>query len=281
MNSLFAHYACMYRPAARVGIRLLAVFVALVSSGYAFAGGTGKVASLPVVDADVTPPTVTAPVQTIARGRAGSTVPIKVKWTGSDAGGIRSYELWRSTNGAAFVSQTLPAPTATSRTYLLPVDNSYRFFVRAHDNAGNASAAKYGPTFTPTIVDDRKCCTYWSAGGRFVPYYAWTNESLTSAYNGTIKTLWSTGGNRRNYGYAVHYFTGRDVAYVAAVGSRWTYAGIKIDDIPYATVNLDRSTDAGASIVFSKHWSTLGTHMIEVGTGGYGYINVDAFVVIQ
>jgi hypothetical protein len=262
----------------RVTVRLyLAYFVVLML------GAIGPVsnlqAALPSTDLDITLPTVTAPIQTIAKGKAGTTVPIRLTWTAADAGGIKSYKLWRSTNGGAFVRDTLLAPTATSTTYLLPVDNSYRFFVRAYDNAGNASAAKYGPTFTPTVIDDRVCCEYWSRGPM---HYSWTNVGLTSAYNATIKKLWSTCGTTRiNYGDAVHYFTGRDVAYVAAVGSGWTSAEIAIDGVSYATVNLKRNTDDGAEIVFSKHWSTLGSHMIRVGTGGCGYINVDAFVVNQ
>ena len=148
----------------RVTVRLyLAYFAVLL---LAFIGPVPKLlAALPATDLDVTPPTVTAPVQTIAKGKAGTTVPIRLGWSASDAGGIKSYELWRSTNGGAFVRDMLLTPTATSKTYLLPVDNSYRFFVRAYDNAGNASAAKYGPTFTPTVIDDRVCCEYWSRGG--------------------------------------------------------------------------------------------------------------------
>ena len=97
-----------------------------------------------------------------------------------------------------------------------------------------------------------------------------------------IKKLFSfVGSSLGNYGNALHYFTGRDVAYVAALGSHWTYAGIGIDGMGYATVNLNRNADVGAQMVFSKHWSTLGAHMIEIGTGGSGYINVDAIVVIQ
>ena len=134
-------------------------------------------------DADITPPTVTAPIQTIATGKAGSTVPIRVRWSATDAGGIKSYELWRSTNGGKFVRDTTVSPTATSRTYLLTVGKSYRFFVRAHDNAGNTSAAEYGPTFTPTVTDDRSCCRYVARGG------SWIRESWSQAYMGTLTTL--------------------------------------------------------------------------------------------
>jgi hypothetical protein len=258
--------------------RVVVVVFALTATGPVFSATEGTELVTPPATIDTTPPTVTAPVQTISKGKAGTTVPIRLKWTASDAGGIKSYELWRSTNGGAFVRHTLLAPTATSRTYLLPVDNSYRFFVLAYDNAGNASAAKYGPTFTPTVIDDRACCDYWTVA----PYLPWTSELLNSAYNGTIKKLYSFRATTRgNYGYAVHYFTGRDVAYVAAVGSGWTYANVGIDGTHYASVNLNRSTAAGAQIVASKHWSTSGAHMISVGTGGSGYINVDAIVVIH
>ncbi|HTH84943.1 hypothetical protein [Mycobacterium sp.] len=226
-------------------------------------------------DADITPPTVTAPVQTIAMGKAGSTVPIRVRWSATDAGGIKAYELWRSTNAGKFVRDTTLPPTATSRTYLLTVGKSYRFFVRAHDNAGNTSVAKYGPTFTPTITDDRSGVRYSVLG-----WGSWKPESSTEAYMGTLTKFYSMQATTRaTLGYAWYIFTGRDVAYVASLRSDRTGATVKIDGITYSTVNLYRSTSASAQIVVSKHWATSGTHTIEVGSAGYGWIDVDAFVV--
>src|SRR5215471_5705186 len=70
---------------------------------------------------DITPPTVTAPVQTFAKGKVTSTVPptvpIQIKWSADDASGIKSYELWRSTNGGAYVRVALATPTTASQTY--------------------------------------------------------------------------------------------------------------------------------------------------------------------
>jgi hypothetical protein len=97
--------------------------------------------ALASIGTDTTPPTVTAPVQRIAKGKVGSAAPISVRWSASDESGIKSYKLWRSTNGGSFVLDTTLSPTATSHTYRLTVGNSYRFRVRAYDNAGNASAA--------------------------------------------------------------------------------------------------------------------------------------------
>jgi len=235
--------------------------------------------------ADSAPPTVTAPVQTIAMGTVGSnptTVPIRIKWSADDASGIKSYELWRSTNAGPFVRQTLQTPTATSRRYQLPTDNSYRFFVRAYDNAGNVSAAKYGPTFSPTVVDDRSCCDYWVSE----PRLPWTQDLLSSAYGGTITNL-STYSYiyriDRNRGHATHYFTGRDAAYVAAVAPYYSYAFVTFDGLNGVLVNLHRATVAGAQVVASGHWPTLGSHMINIYNQifGTGAINVDAIVVIQ
>jgi hypothetical protein len=222
-------------------------------------------------DADTTQPTVTAPVQTIAKGRAGSTVPIRVRWSATDASGIKSYELWRSTNGGNFVRDTTLSPTATAHTYSLTVGKSYRFFVRAYDNAGNASAAKYGPTFTPTVTDDRSGVTYFARGG------SWIRESWSQAYMGTLTTLHTgvTGAG----GFARYTFTGRDVAYVASLGSNRKSATVKIDGVFFSTVNLHRDVSAGAQIVISKHWATLGKHTIEVSAGALAAIDVDAFVV--
>ena len=253
------------------GIGILAAIAALMTTN-----GTA-------LATDITPPTVTAPVQTIAKGKVTSTspptVPINIKWSADDASGIASYELWRSTNSGAYVRVSLPTPTTTSRTYRLAADNSYRFFVRAYDNAGNASVVKYGPTFTPHVIDDPFCCQYHAVN----PAYPWTHLYYSLAYNGTIAKLYSYfAGNRGNYGTAVSYFTGRDVAYVAAVGSAWSSAKVEIDGLFYRTAYLNSFPDAGAQIVVSKHWGTLAAHMIEVGTGSsFGYINVDAIVVTQ
>jgi hypothetical protein len=203
-------------------------------------------------------------------------VPIQIRWSADDASGIQSYELWRSTNGGAYVRVALAFPKARYQTDRLAPDNSYRYFVRAYDNVGNASAATYGPTFTPRVIDDRVCCNY---NASMVP---WTRVLLSSAYNGTFTKLYSTSVGSGNHGSAVHYFTGRDVAYLAVVGSVWSTAAVSIDGRFYRYVGLGGFVDGGAQIVFSKHWPTLAAHWIEVSTGDpNGYINVDAFVEIQ
>ena len=199
------------------------------------------------VDAiDTTPPTVTAPIQKIAKGKVGSTVPINVRWSASDAGGIISYKLWRSTNGGVFVRDKTLSPTATSHTYRLTPGNSYRFLVRAYDNAGNASAPAHGPTFTPTLTDDRSCCLYVARGAN------WKQDLQSGAYGGSGTTMYAyapgTGG------YVQFTFTGRDVAHVAYV-------------------------EGGPRIVTSWHWATLDTRTITIFAAGQGDVNVDAFVV--
>ena len=89
---------------------------------------------------------------------------------------------------------------------------------------------------------------------------SWTHAPSNQAYKGTLTT--STKANE----YARYTFTGRDVAYVASLDSNQGQATVKIDGIAYSTVNLYRSTSAGAQIVVSRHWASLGTHTIEVRT---------------
>jgi autotransporter-associated beta strand protein len=153
------------------------VYDARTMSGFA-AGST----------ADTTPPSVTAPVETIVGGTVGTGVPVKVSWSATDASGIASYELWVSTNGGAWVQDTSVPVSATSKTYTaMAVGKSYRFFVRAYDNAGNASsdsAAAYGPVFTPTVIDDRS--TAISYVGVTGASRTWAHTSWASAYIGTL-----------------------------------------------------------------------------------------------
>ena len=243
-------------------VALVAGFVLSLTSGWAVAQQVyrpidlGALAGTPLPDllaapaliaTDTTPPAVTAPIQKIAKGRVGSAVPINVRWSASDESGIKSYKLWRSTNGGVFVRDRTLSPTATSHTYRLTLGNSYRFLVRAYDNAGNASAPARGPTFTPTITDDRSCCIYVARGGD------WTQELQSEAYGGSVTTLYAAGLS--SGGYVRFTFTGRDAAYVVNV------AGV------------------GPRIVSTWHWATWGTHSIQIHASGWGLTHVDAFVV--
>lgn len=246
---------------------------------------SGKIGPLPnmkpllALATDITPPTVTAPVQTIASGRLGATAPTTVSWSASDANGIKSYELWVSTNGGAWVRDTKLSPTATSTTYALTVGKSYRFFVRAYDGAGNTSAdsaAAYGPRFTPSVVDDRSTdITYYRATGFSTS--TWKYVTWDQAYNTTLTKSTRAGE------YAHLQFTGRDVAFVASRASNRGYAKVYIDGTLLSTSKLYSTTAAGARIIVSKHFSTAGTHTIDVQTidqSGYPTaIDVDSFVV--
>jgi len=225
---------------------------------------------------DTTPPTVTAPIQKIANGKVGATVPINVRWSATDADGPVTYKLWRSTNGGAFVRDKTLGPTATSRTYRLTAGNSYRFLVRAYDDAGNSSAPARGPTFTPIVIDDRACCSYTVVGVGS----SWIGESASEAYMGTLtKFLTKHYSVRGVLGNARYTFTGRDVAYVASLGSDWTNATVTIDGVLFSDVNLNRNVSADGQIVISKHWPNSRTHTIEVSSNSSGWFNVDAFVV--
>jgi len=100
---------------------------------------------------DTTPPTVTAPIQTIANGKVGATVPMNVRWSATDVDGPVSYKLWRSTNGGAYVRENTLWPTVTSRTYRLPAGNSYRFLVRAARRSLRPSSTIAHAVVTPLL----------------------------------------------------------------------------------------------------------------------------------
>ena len=229
---------------------------------------------------DTTGPIVTAPVQQIAGGTVGSTVPVTVSWSATDPSGIASYELWVSTNGSTWVRDTSVPATATSTTYTgMVVGKSYRFFVRAYDQAGNVSvdsAAAYGPIFSPSVVDDRSTAIAYAGltGAR-----SWAYASWTAAYKGTL-TVSTTAGE-----YARYTFTGRDIAYVASLGNNRGKAKVFIDGILYTTVDLNQGVGAGARVAVTRHWASSGTHTIDIQTiassGRPTAIDVDAFVVLK
>jgi subtilisin family serine protease len=157
-------------------------------------GGTGT---------DTTPPTVVAPTQKVQlNGTVGTTgVPVTISWSASDAGGVTAYDLYSSTNGGAWVRQTLPTATTKSTTLLLLPTNRYRFTVAARDTAGNWSAWTYGTDFRTDNHTEASSAIAYSTG--------WTRSAYSSGYNGYVTVSGTTNAS------ATFTFTGRSFAWIS------------------------------------------------------------------
>ena len=220
---------------------------------------------------DLYRPNTTAPVQRIATGTPGATVPVSIGWSGTDTGwGIARYRLERSAGGGAWQAVTLPTATATSIVQRLTRGVSYRFRVRATDKYGNVGYWDYGPTFTPRAIDDTSATITY--GG------AWATELDASAWGGGLHHASTAGASARVD------FIGRDVAWIAERGPGKGRAKVYVDGVLRTTVDLNAGADTARAVVYRFHWASAGAHRIRIvveGTAGRPSVTLDGFAILR
>ena len=241
------------------------VFTYTISDGH---GGTDTATVLVAVVKDTVTPKVVAPAESIYNQVVGTTTTRDtISWSGTDTGGtgIVKYQLQVSVNGGSYGTITLASATATSVNRTLTTNTSYRFRVRATDRQGNVSAYVYGPTFKPVVVQNTSSSVVYAG--------SWTTSSNSKALGGSHRYASSTSARARYTGSM------RDVAWVATKTTASGSAQVWIDGTLAATINLRVSTNAYHQLVFHRHFSSLGTHTIEIRPVGGGRVYLDAFIV--
>jgi hypothetical protein len=210
-----------------------------------------------------TPPTHSIGGVNVVNGAA----PTTIAWTGRDVGwGIRSYQLQRSIDGGTWHTVVLPKPTSTSIALSLSTGHAFRFRVRAIDKAGLYGAWDYGPTFKPWAVQEN------SAKVSF--HSAWKRRADATAVGRQLAGSTTAGS------WARVTVTARAVAWVALKGPNEGKATVYVDGKAVATVDLRYASTMPHRVVWSRAWTTVGTHTIKivvVGTAGHPRVDVDAF----
>ncbi len=221
---------------------------------------------------DLVVPVVTAPVESIARARASATaaVPVDLLWEGSDtqAGEVR-YDVRRSVDGGPFAAWATGVTRPAARS-TLPSGHSFRFAVQAVDAAGHRSAWAYGRTFRVRAHGD---------GASVVTYRGIWRIARGSRFIGG-SAHWSTAAGTR----ATFKFSGRGVAWIAAVGPGRGKARVYLDGRLATTVDLHAAASGTRRIVFTRSWAAAGSHSIRVevvGTPKHARVDVDGFVTIR
>lgn len=221
----------------------------------------------PVRYRDRTKPTTSAPIQVIGGTQLGATVPVTLNWSASDVGwGISSYRLEQSVAGGPW-KVALASTKARSVVRQLTPNVPVRFRVRATDKGGNVGDWDYGPTFRPWVAQE---------------------GSATLAYAGawsTVADATASGGQLRESdvlaAQATFTFTGRDVGWFAERGPGHGTAKVYADGVLITTINLAAATDTPRTLVFRRHWTTAGHHVIRVVVLGTGIVDVDAFTILR
>lgn len=217
---------------------------------------------------DVDAPELTAPTVRFRSSAGRRAVPLKVSWSGSDAGGI-AYTLLESVDGGAYSPVPLPLETATSKVRPTLPGHTYRYRVDAVDDFGNGASVEAAPfrldarqeTSSAIAYGDRWARTYWSAA--LASYQRRTSEAGASAR---------------------FTFTGSSVAWVARKGPTSGRARIYVDGSYVRTIDLWSSSPRARRIVYTTRWETAAAHTLKVvvkGTAGRPRVDVDAFLVIR
>lgn len=219
---------------------------------------------------DTTPPSVSAPSQTVQYlGQISSgLIPVKYAWSASDASGIAQYDVWISTNGTWY-QLTLSSATATAGVWQLTPGSKYQIAVRAKDGAGNWSGYASGSAFTVDAFQEN------NSGFR----YSGSWQTYTGSYFGGQEYSSGSAGS-----WASLTFTGRGFAWYAATATNRGQAYVWVDGTYMGTVDTYSASTYLARAVLTRNWATSGTHTVQVqvvGTSGRPTIDVDAFVALR
>jgi hypothetical protein len=220
--------------------------------------------------------TTTGPViadagRNVAGGALSNGVPVTQRWSVTSGTAAR-YEVWLSTDGAAWAKTTLSNPALASATFRLTANHNYRFAARAANAAGTWGDWAYSPTISLGQYQEN-----YASGN---PAYAgsWTRPAYSPASGGALAVS-SKAGSIANFN-----FTGTSVAWVATKANNRGSAHVYLDGVFYKTVSLYSATTIPKAIAFTASWKTAGPHRITikvVGTAGRPKVDVDAFIRLR
>jgi hypothetical protein len=229
------------------------------------------------------PPVVTAPLPGFAvGGQLGSSatntpVPIKLRWTGTDAlSGVAQYNVEGRQVGASTWSQigTVNAPTSFVVTDFVLMSKSYEFRVRGVDKAGNASSFVQGAQFKVSYSDDARPTPIAYVG-------KWTGAKVASGFLGTVSATSENGAT------ATWNFPDQQVAYLAPTNTDKGSSAVTVTRTDGSSMTTTVSLTGPATprvIVFAWDFGADGAkpkHTIQVRNLSSLTINLDAFLVIR
>ena len=238
------------------------------------AGPAGPISAKVTIDR--TPPKVSSLRPTlrtgVSLGSASTTQALaaRLDWTGSDSGaGVASYDVERSTNGGAF-TRIASATTVASMNIALKPGSSYRFRVRARDKVGNLGAWTTTSSWYPLLTQQT---------GTYVKYTGtWATASSAAFSGASLKHASAAGAS------ASLTFNGRAIAWVTTLGPATGEVAVYIDGVLAGTVDTYAEATTERAVVFSRSWTTYGTHTIKlvvVGTADRPRADLDALALVR
>jgi hypothetical protein len=227
---------------------------------------------------DTTAPVLKTPVQSLVGNTTvgTSTVPVKLSWSATDSeSGVARYELQQSEDGAPYTAVALPSETATTTNVSLQPGKSYRFQVRAQDQAGNWSGWKPGPKFRVDVLQESDGAIGYTG--------VWNAESLSDALGGGVKYASASGDSAK-----LTFNGGLNVGWVTPKGANRGIAELWVDGVNTSTRDMYSSTAQPRKMYFTKNsLKATQQHTLEVKVLGTKNakssgtrVDVDGFVVL-
>lgn len=229
--------------------------------------------SIPTSDTivlDRVAPAATAPTWALPAGAAlaGTRMPVRLTWTGTDAtSGVATYRLRSSVDGQAWTTVSTSLTSTVLLRHLAP-GHTYRFAVAAVDKAGNIGAWAYGPTFRLSAVSQSSSAVRYAG--------TWATSTSTTWWGGTARASSRAGST------ASFTFTGRSIAWVGLKGVGRGKAAVYVNGVYKATVDLYSATTKKQLIVWSANYGASATRTVTIkvlGTAGRPRVDVDGFIV--
>jgi hypothetical protein len=226
---------------------------------------------------------VTAP--TVASSAATSAA-VPVAWSARTAG-VKSYDVgWRvATRDGAGVWKLGPlqtwrtGTTATSAVFgkagspVKPVPGlTYRFYVRAHDDAGQTGSWS-GAATSGIPLDDRASTLHYTG--------TWKSAAASSAWSGTERTSAAKGA------YVSFSADGTQLRIVATRKSNGGRFAVLVDGKTVGTVNTYAARTAYRQVVFTHTLGTrITTHKVQLrvlagSTSGRSTVFLDAVMITR
>ncbi len=224
-----------------------------------------------ISDPDGTAPTATAPKSSILAGVGldAGRPKLRLTFSAADVGsGVNHVDVAQSTDGGAFVAIGSDAAAPWSFDRLVRTGHTYRFRVRAVDNAGNVGAWATGLTTKVTATQQS------SAAMRYAG--SWRNSSSSVWWGGSAKYSSSKGAT------VSYRFTGKSIAWVSLKGFNRGKANVYVNGVLKGTVNLYNATTQTQRVVWSTTFSTSATRTLTIkvlGTTGRPRVDFDGVIV--
>ena len=221
---------------------------------------------------DISAPAVATPKASILGSSAldAGKVKLHVAWTASDIGvGVGSYDIETRADGGAWTPAS-SGVTSTSLDRTVSTGHTFDARVRGIDKLGNIGDWQVGGHTTLTQYGD---------GSASVDYSGHWTRSASPSYWGGVARVSSIAGAQATLRTSM-----RSVGWVSRVGPTRGKAKVYVDGVYVATVDLHAAQAAGPRVVWSRTWSTTGTHRVTVrvsGTTGHPSVVFDGFVVAR